>query len=34
MVVSGNSTELTSNAILKWQEDRRVEGATSHPAIP
>tara|TARA_R110002072_G_scaffold240070_1_gene398139 strand:- start:1137 stop:1661 length:525 start_codon:yes stop_codon:yes gene_type:complete len=25
MVVSGNGTELTSNAMLKWQEDRRVE---------
>tara|TARA_R110002012_G_scaffold137042_3_gene291529 strand:+ start:61448 stop:62248 length:801 start_codon:yes stop_codon:yes gene_type:complete len=25
MVVSDNGTELTSNAILKWQEDHRVE---------
>jgi len=25
LVVSDNGTELTSNAILKWQEDRRVE---------
>ena len=25
MVVSDNGTELTSNAILKWQEDRLVE---------
>ena len=25
MVVSDNGTELTSNAILKWQEDRKVE---------
>ena len=25
MIVSDNGTELTSNAILKWQEDRKVE---------
>lgn len=25
MVVSDNNTELTSNAIHKWQEERRVE---------
>jgi putative transposase len=25
MVVSDNGTEQTSNAILKWQEDRKVE---------
>lgn len=25
MVVSDNGTELTSNAILKWQEDRKVD---------
>jgi len=25
MVVSDNGTELTSNAMLKWQEDRKVE---------
>ena len=25
MVVSDNGTELTSNAILKWQEERKVE---------
>lgn len=25
MVVSDNGTELTSKAMLKWQEDRRVE---------
>jgi putative transposase len=25
MVVSDNGTELTSHAILKWQEDRKVE---------
>jgi putative transposase len=25
MVVSDNGTELTSNAILKWQEDRKVK---------
>ncbi len=25
LVVSDNGTELTSNAILKWQEDRYVE---------
>lgn len=24
LVVSDNGTELTSNAILKWQEDRKV----------
>ena len=24
MVVSDNGTELTSNAMLKWQEDRKV----------
>ena len=26
MVVSDNGTELTSNAILKWQEDRKLAG--------
>ncbi|GGO38067.1 hypothetical protein GCM10010991_34760 [Gemmobacter aquaticus] len=26
MVVSDNGTELTSNAILTWQQDRKVEG--------
>jgi len=31
MVVSGNETELTTNAILKWQEDREVE--CHHPYI-
>jgi len=25
MIVSDNGTELTSNAMLKWQQDRRVE---------
>lgn len=25
MIVSDNGTELTSNAILKWQEERRIE---------
>ena len=25
LVASGNGTELTLNAILKWQEDRKVE---------
>jgi putative transposase len=34
IVVRDNRTELTSNAILKWQEDRRSIGATSHPANP
>jgi putative transposase len=30
MVASDNGTELTSNAILKWQEERRV-GAPHRP---
>jgi putative transposase len=29
MVVSDNGTELTSNAILQWQEERRVEWHSS-----
>ena len=34
MVVSDNGTELTSNAILKWQEDRRVEWHYIAPGKP
>jgi putative transposase len=34
MVVSDNRIELTSNAILKWQEDRKVEGDYIAPARP
>lgn len=34
MVVSDNGTELTSNAILKWQEDRRVEWHCIAPGKP
>ena len=34
MVVSDNGTELTSNAILKWQEDRKVELHYIAPASP
>ena len=34
MVVSDNGTELTSNAILKWQQDRRVEWHYIAPASP
>jgi putative transposase len=32
MVVSDNGTELTSNAILKWQEDRKVDWHYIAPA--
>ena len=34
MVVSDNGTELTSNAILKWQEDRNVEWHYIAPGKP
>ena len=34
MVVSDNGTELTSNAILKWQEDRQVEWHYIAPGKP
>jgi len=34
MVVSDNGTELTSNAILKWQADRRVEWHYIAPGKP
>ncbi len=34
MVVSNNGTELTSNAILKWQEDRKVDWHYIAPGKP
>lgn len=34
LVVSDNSTELTSNAMLKWQEDRQVEWHYIAPRKP
>ena len=34
MVVSDNGTELTSNAMLKWQEDRKVEWHYMAPGKP
>ena len=34
MVVSDNGTEPTSNAILKWQEERRVEWHYIAPGKP
>ena len=34
MIVSDNGTELTSNAILKWQEDRKVEWHYIAPGKP
>jgi len=34
MIVSDNGTELTSNAILKWQEDRGVEWYYIQPGKP
>ncbi|WP_407940893.1 IS3 family transposase [Mesobaculum littorinae] len=34
MMVSDNGTELTSNAILKWQEERRVEWHYIAPGKP
>lgn len=34
MVVSDNGTELTSNAILKWQQDRRIDWHYIQPGKP
>ena len=34
MIVSDNGTELTSNAILKWSEDQRVEWHYIQPGKP
>ncbi len=34
LVVSDNGTELTSNAMLKWQEDRKVEWHYIAPGKP
>ena len=34
MVVSDNGTELTSNAILTWQQDRKVEWHYIAPGRP
>lgn len=34
MVVSDNGAELTSNAILKWQEDRKVDWHCIAPGKP
>ena len=34
LVVSDNGTELTSNAILKWQEDRKVDWHYIAPGKP
>ena len=34
LIVSDNGTELTSNAILKWQEERRVEWHYIAPGKP
>lgn len=34
MVVSVNGTELTNNAILKWQEDRKVDWHDIAPGKP
>ena len=34
MVVSDNGTELTSNAILKWQQDRQIEWHYIQPGKP
>ncbi len=34
MVVSENGTELTSNAILTWQQDRKVEWHDIAPSKP
>ena len=31
MVVSDNGTELTSNAILNWEEERGVAGGVRYP---
>jgi hypothetical protein len=32
MIVSDNGTELTSNAILAWQQEHDVNGTTSRRA--
>jgi len=34
LVVSDNGTELTSNAMLKWQEDRKVDWHYIAPCLP
>ena len=34
MVVTDNGTELTSNAMLKWQEDRKAEWHYIAPRKP
>ena len=34
MIVSDNGTELTSNAILQWQEERQVEWHYIQPGKP
>jgi len=34
MVVSDSGTELTSNAILKWQKDRKVDWHYIAPGKP
>lgn len=34
MVISDNGTELTSNAILRWQEDRKVDWPYIAPGKP
>lgn len=34
MVVRDHGTELTSNAILKWQEDRKVDWHYIAPSKP
>jgi putative transposase len=34
MVVSDNGTELTSNAVLKWQQDKQVEWHYIQPGKP
>ncbi len=33
-IVSDNGTELTSNAILEWADQRKIGGITSPPASP
>ncbi len=34
MIVSDNGTELTSNAILKWSQDRQVQWHYTQPGNP
>lgn len=34
MVVSDNDTQLTSNAMLKWQDDRQLEWHCAAPREP